>query len=128
MILLACSLAGFLRRLVAVNYPDLYILWFAIGMIPFVCFARWRGALKVTWRAVVVLVPALLIWPFVPMSVFDGPGGWIVYPAALVCLLWLGERLSALLLPESLRSKTRKDMDSRFRKSSESQPRASQQD
>ncbi|NLS93627.1 MAG: hypothetical protein GXX96_15820 [Planctomycetaceae bacterium] len=109
LILIACLFAGFLRRLIPLEYPDLYIVWFTIGMIPFVWFAHWRRAVTFTWRDVVVLAPLLLIWPFVPMTVFDGPAGWVFYPVAIVCVLWLGERLSARILPESLRSKTRKE-------------------
>ncbi len=108
LLLLACVLAGLLRHLTPFDYPDLYIVWFTIGTIPFALFAHWRGALALKWRVVAVLTPALLVLPFVPMTVLDRPGGWMLYPIAIALLAWLGERLSALVLPERSGSRNRR--------------------
>ena len=105
--LLACLVAGLLRQAIPVDYPNLYIIWFAFGMIPFLLFAHWRGALRITWRTVVVLTAAFLVWSLVPMAIFDGPGGMVLYPVVAVCVFWLGDRVSAWIAPDSSRSKHR---------------------
>ena len=91
--LLACLLAGLLDHLTPFDYPNLYIIWFAIGMIPLGLFLHWRSALTFTWRAVLGFAPLLLIFPFVPVTVFDRPVIWMFVVPAVVgtsCLVnWL---------------------------------------
>jgi hypothetical protein len=104
--LLACFFAGLLNRATPFDYPNLYVVWFALGMIPFAVFAHWRGALTISWRTVVQMAPLLFALPFVPMTVFDGPGGWILFPIAVVCAIWIGDWLLKFVFPESYRSDT----------------------
>ena len=51
--LLACCLAGLLDHFTPFEYPNLYIVWFAVGMIPLAFFGHRRGALQVTWPVTV---------------------------------------------------------------------------
>ena len=104
--LLASLLAGVLDSAVSVGYPNLYIVWFALGMIPFVLFAHWRGAFRVTWRSTAELAAVLLFLLFVPMTLFRGPGGWILVCVVVMCLIWCTHWVAKLLFPESSRARS----------------------
>ncbi len=46
------------------DYPDLYMFWFMIGMIPFCMFANWRGIGEpITWKLFWALAPIVAFLP-----------------------------------------------------------------
>ena len=99
--LLACCLAGILDHLTPFEYPNLYVAWFACGMIPFVVFGHRRGALKVTWPSAVQPLALVVFFSFVPITTLapDVPGGTFVSCVVLVGALWLLNRLLSAVIP-----------------------------
>lgn len=91
--LLACLIAGLLDDLVSVDYPNLYILWFGIALIPFAFFGHWRGALMLTWPAIASAMLSLLVLSFVPVSILDFPGGLVLFAAVVICASCIGDWL-----------------------------------
>jgi hypothetical protein len=53
LILLAIAIANSLHALVWFHHPKLYWCWFAVGIVPFCLFARWRGVSSFdTWTQI----------------------------------------------------------------------------
>lgn len=99
--LVGLYLAGILDHYTPFEYPDLYFVWFACGLIPFEIFAHWRGALRFTWPVTVRLVALLVVVPFVPRTVWvsHGPGRAFMFSLVFFGALFFLDRLLAAVVP-----------------------------
>ena len=84
--LLACAFSHAADAVTPFEYPDLYMFWFMIGMIPFSLFANWRGIGEpITWRIFWTLAPIAAIVAFLPRDLS-------LYAYALImwaiCAVW----------------------------------------
>ena len=75
---LAGIFCEFANAVMPFDYPDLYMLWFMIGMLPFCKFANWRRIGEpITWSLFWALAPLAAIVTFLPR-------GLSVYAHALI--------------------------------------------
>ena len=74
--ILACALAGAASTYLTPNVEWLYSLWFAIGMMPFCFYARYRGVFTFDRWDIVAYSPFPIVVGLTQ--------AWIGHPAALV--------------------------------------------
>jgi hypothetical protein len=90
--LVAGFLSGVAQDLVPFDYPDLYLLWFLIALIPFFMFARSRGiGHELRFGDAIIFVPMILVAAFWPRSAVAEPE--LLFVLAMVASLYAGQSL-----------------------------------
>lgn len=80
----ACFVAGLLDHFVRIDYPNLYIVWFTLGMIPFLVFANRRGVIAFTARGIALFALAVAVLTFQPKAM--GPVAMALALLAVICI------------------------------------------
>ena len=75
------------------DYPDLNMLWFMIGMIPFCMFANWRRVGEpITWSLFWALAAIAAIVAFLPRDLPVYAYGGIAFAICVVCSrFWISQ-------------------------------------
>lgn len=93
LLVVAALLSGVLHCALTPEFGGAYAVWFALCLLPFLFFARGRGALSFgSWEIPAFLVFALLI-AVVPRTFLGHDVSYIVAVLVFVGLLWLIRRL-----------------------------------
>jgi len=82
--LFACVFAGAVKSMIVLEYPDFYMLWYAVGAIPFYWFAVWRRAISPLNRNDIIAYGSFVAASaFIPGTLFE------FHPALYALTLYL---------------------------------------
>ncbi len=66
LLIAACAFAGSMDLLIPLDFLNLSVFWFMLGLIPVAIYARWRGVVNFDRWDIVALLPFPVVWALIP--------------------------------------------------------------